>query len=1071
MPASMEQTPMFDNFILSRLKYTRQSVRACLSGEKGNILVYVVIVMVIFGLLGALMVSLFSTSIGSSATANESRRAFYLAEAGLRYGLSELRTENGFSTANIATLNNTEYKMPPSGTFDITVFGGLFFSPMAPGLNSKYFAPGEAVPLQIERGKIPSGFFDKNLPEVAPDLFIVSVSNDMGLPDAVAKVSGFSHTPGNETSFELTVSDDFRVSERTNPKVEPGIVCLAVQPFDNGTLTPSGQLDLPRSALNIFPKTNGSFIFKEQVYLYNTGKDEGDRFRLYNVTKPRGVDFSSEPINKSTDYIILFYNNYFITSKGSSGNVTYGGDLDHAVALRDSDHRLPIFQPKFTEMRQNETDANYISGGVDAKGDYMRIGGISGANLGAMWFKETLNLGGNTDTCSTGACFFKTGIRVFFTLEYTGSGDGFVFSLINGNPDKNDTASAGGDIERSEMLGYSGDSRLTATPAGPSDFLDNSGPTTTPGGTTVRGLIAPKIGLEFDGKVNHSTDFERTVNYCSSASNLRADTRNDTGSTNRDAVQYVFWGNSSLNINCRKQPYCGSSPGCTGDPTYDDNRHEATWPGNQNWQFNTFSSINSSPALAADGTIYVGSDSTNFYALNPDGTQKWLLDRNGAWYSPTVAPSGRIYVGSGSPENRLFAINPDTGAVIWTFPTGGAVTTKPAVSSDGSAIYFGSDDGYVYAVNSSGAQLWRFNTGSAVKSSPALSNSGNFVYFGTGLGIFYARRADNGVFVWSNNPFPFNAFQSSPVVGPDGTVYVGNDNGRLYAFNGSTGVEKWNAFPNVGFDIQSSPAVSNDGSVVYVGSFDDNLYAFNTSVGSEKWRFTTGNDIRGPIAVDTNDHIYFGSNDNRVYALYFDGTEKWRFLTNGEIRVKPAVKADGSVYVGSYDSQVYAINQFANPKSLKDLLITSAGSAPTTVGGVQVTVDSPDNWFNGSTTKRLWAVRMEVTPSLTQTGGTYDYNLRTWVRQCDAANCEDVIGTFYADTRIGYFPTSPVARPPMMEQTIKLLPADHLDFERFLFGFTSQTASGETQSTTIREFQLSFIRPNDPDVTDDPNWP
>ena len=271
--------------------------------------------------------------------------------------------------------------------------------------------------------------------------------------------------------------------------------------------------------------------------------------------------------------------------------------------------------------------------------------------------------------------------------------------------------------------------------------------------------------------------------------------------------------------------------------------------------------------------------------------------------------------------------------------------------------------------------------------------------------------------------------------------------------------------------IQSSPAVSNDGSVVYVGSFDDNLYAFNTSDGSEKWRFTAGNDIQGPIAVDANDHIYFGSNDNRVYALYYDGTEKWRFLTNGDIRVKPAVKADGSVYVGSYDFQVYAINQFANPKSLKNLLITSAGSAPTTVGGVPVTVDSNDNWFNGSTTKRLWAVRMEVTRSLTQTGGTYDYNLRTWVRQCDQPNCDDVIGTFYADTRIDYFPTSPVARPPMMEQTIKLLPADHQDFERFLFGFTSQTASGETQSATIREFQLSFIRLGDPDVTVDPNWP
>ena len=74
------------------------------------------------------MVSLFSTSISSSATANESRRAFYVAEAGLRYGLSELRKVNGFSTLNIATLNDTLYKMPPSGDFDITVFGAWFKS-------------------------------------------------------------------------------------------------------------------------------------------------------------------------------------------------------------------------------------------------------------------------------------------------------------------------------------------------------------------------------------------------------------------------------------------------------------------------------------------------------------------------------------------------------------------------------------------------------------------------------------------------------------------------------------------------------------------------------------------------------------------------------------------------------------------------------------------------------------------------------------------------------------------------------------------------------------------------------
>jgi len=44
--------------------------------------------------------------------------------------------------------------------------------------------------------------------------------------------------------------------------------------------------------------------------------------------------------------------------------------------------------------------------------------------------------------------------------------------------------------------------------------------------------------------------------------------------------------------------------------------------------------------------------------------------------------------------------------------------------------------------------------------------------------------------------------------------------------------------------------------------------------------------------------------------------------------------------------------------------------------------------------------------------------------------------------------------------------------DRFLFGFTGATAAGDTQSVLIKQFQLSFIRPNDPIVTDDSvNYP
>lgn len=40
----------------------------------------------------------------------------------------------------------------------------------------------------------------------------------------------------------------------------------------------------------------------------------------------------------------------------------------------------------------------------------------------------------------------------------------------------------------------------------------------------------------------------------------------------------------------------------------------------QQWTFTAAGPINSSPAIGNDGTIYVGSEDSNLYAMNPDGT-------------------------------------------------------------------------------------------------------------------------------------------------------------------------------------------------------------------------------------------------------------------------------------------------------------------------------------------------------------------------------------------------------------------------------------------------------------------
>lgn len=141
-----------------------------------------------------------------------------------------------------------------------------------------------------------------------------------------------------------------------------------------------------------------------------------------------------------------------------------------------------------------------------------------------------------------------------------------------------------------------------------------------------------------------------------------------------------------------------------------------------------------------DGTIYVGSNDNNLYAINPNGTQKWAFPTGGSVFSnPAIGSDGTIYVGSR--DNNLYAVNPD-GTQKWAFPTWSDVTSSPAIGSDGT-IYIGSDDSNLRAINPNGTQKWAFPTGGHVNSSPA--------------------------------------------VGSDGTIYVGSDNGSLYAINGSSG--------------------------------------------------------------------------------------------------------------------------------------------------------------------------------------------------------------------------------------------------------------------------------------------
>ena len=322
----------------------------------------------------------------------------------------------------------------------------------------------------------------------------------------------------------------------------------------------------------------------------------------------------------------------------------------------------------------------------------------------------------------------------------------------------------------------------------------------------------------------------------------------------------------------------------------------AQTPSTQKWVFETGDGMWSSPAIGADGTIYVGSYDDNLYAINPDGTQKWAFETgHNVKSSPAIGADGTIYIGSG--DNNLYAINPD-GTQKWAFKTGNLVYSSPAIGAD-STIYVGSWDEKLYAIKPDGTQKWAFKTGDDIWSSPAIGTDGT-IYVGSIDDNLYAINPD-GTQKWAFETG--HNVKSSPAIGADGTIYIGSWDNNLYAIK-PDGTQKW-AF-ETGSTVYSSPSIGADGTI-YVGSYDDNLYAINPD-GTQKWAFETGSTVYSSPAIGADSTIYVGSIDDNLYAINPDGTRKWAFKTGDNVGSSPAIGADGTIYVGSSDNNLYAIH-------------------------------------------------------------------------------------------------------------------------------------------------------------------
>jgi outer membrane protein assembly factor BamB len=371
-----------------------------------------------------------------------------------------------------------------------------------------------------------------------------------------------------------------------------------------------------------------------------------------------------------------------------------------------------------------------------------------------------------------------------------------------------------------------------------------------------------------------------------------------------------------------------------------------TQVGKLKWTVATAGPVTSSPAVDANGIVYVGSADNNFYAINGEsGVIEWKYQTGGPieWSSPAIDINGVVYIGSY--DGYLYAF--DTKAIKsndgttwtykWRFKTDGpgAIASSPAISPDGSII-FGCSDGNVYAVNPDGTLKWKTKVGVVHTSSPAIDINTSQVYIGTTVpDIFYTLDLQTGAVIWTYGSLCGGVYASpavaadSSIIFSNSTTYYSDDNCldafkfQIYNFSSTGGLidgltvttPNWKL--DLKNDIHTTPALLED-NTFFVGAGA----ALNCVLpdGNVYWsQVIDGQRIESSPAISGSKFIYFGTNGGTFYCLHVDRPEPgttivWQYPPADEPRIassilsSPAIGNDErhSVYVGASDNYVYA---------------------------------------------------------------------------------------------------------------------------------------------------------------------
>ncbi len=355
------------------------------------------------------------------------------------------------------------------------------------------------------------------------------------------------------------------------------------------------------------------------------------------------------------------------------------------------------------------------------------------------------------------------------------------------------------------------------------------------------------------------------------------------------------------------------------------------------WKFKSQSTWGfSSTPIYHHGIIFIA-DSSNLYALNPNGSLLWNSTKGGSGYygiSSPVAFGNYVIIGTSDRYVRAFYTN--NGTMAWEHYIGEDITSSPVVDIVSKfpvvfvATFNFNASGKLHALNlTNGEELWNLTLlGSNYLGIPAVLNGKIYIPIAGKENNNYQWNPPYGIqcideqgkYVW--NLTTDSSIRSSPAI-MNNTMYFVTAGGNLSAVNLTSHKFKWNYTMG-----GSTSSLAIHGNVLYVANDNGDLYAIkdNESNANEIWNKKVNGTVKasilythGKIAVVTD------TASSTVYIFSENGSELWNYTPQpANYILSSPIIADSCLLIASNSGYLYALTDNSSLPEIKNITSSAA---------------------------------------------------------------------------------------------------------------------------------------------------